>query len=79
MANRYQLKLDPIVYSEFIFALINGLTVFLAIHARNWVIAAYAGMFCAGLLFTSGTTLFQSLFVSRRHAGDSAVPDRRFG
>jgi cellulose synthase/poly-beta-1,6-N-acetylglucosamine synthase-like glycosyltransferase len=79
MANRYQLKLDPIVYWEFIFALINGLTVFLAIHARNWVIAAYACMFCAGLLFTSGTTLFQSLFVSRRQAGDLSVPDRRFG
>jgi hypothetical protein len=40
----------------------------LAIYVNNWVIAAYAAMFCIGLLFTSGFTIAQALAVRRRRS-----------
>jgi cellulose synthase/poly-beta-1,6-N-acetylglucosamine synthase-like glycosyltransferase len=60
---RYQLRLDPIVFFEIAFALFNLTTVFLAFHLHNWVIAVYSAIFCCGLLFTSGSTIFQTFVV----------------
>lgn len=75
MAHRYQLKLDPIVFTELAFALINAATVVLALNLHNWVIAFYAGMFCSGLLFTSGTTILQSVSVARRRASQPSLQE----
>ncbi len=61
---RYQLRLDPIVFVEFAFALLNAGTVALALHVGNWIIAAYAALFCIGLLFTSGLTVAQAVAMS---------------
>jgi cellulose synthase/poly-beta-1,6-N-acetylglucosamine synthase-like glycosyltransferase len=66
MKQRYQLKLDPIVIPELIFALANAATVALAVHQHNWMIAVYAGLFCCGLFFTSGITIYQSLSAARQ-------------
>jgi len=74
----YQLKLDPIVYLEIAFALVSGLTVSMAIQERNWAIAIYASMFCAGLLYTSGSTIFQSILVVR-HQQRISTPRSRKG
>jgi hypothetical protein len=71
---RYQLRLDSIVFYELAFALLNLGTVGLAIYVNNLVIAAYAAMFCIGLLFTSGFTIAQALAVHRRHARSAAPP-----
>ncbi len=60
---RYQLKLDPIVFFEIGFAMFNLSTVFLAFHLHNWVIALYSAIFCCGLLFTSGATIFQTVAI----------------
>jgi cellulose synthase/poly-beta-1,6-N-acetylglucosamine synthase-like glycosyltransferase len=60
---RYQLKLDPIVFFELIFALLNLSTAVYAYQIQNWVIAFYAILFSAGLLFTAGTSFIQSLSV----------------
>ncbi|HKZ53927.1 MAG TPA: glycosyltransferase [Anaerolineales bacterium] len=68
---RYQMRLDPIVYSELFFAAWSLGTITLALHAGNWVIAAYASLFAVGLLFTSGVTILQALAV-RRSRGRSA-------
>jgi cellulose synthase/poly-beta-1,6-N-acetylglucosamine synthase-like glycosyltransferase len=75
MAQRYQLKLDPIVFTELLFALINAATVILALNLHNWVIAFYSGMFCAGLLFTSGTTILQSVSVARRRTSQPSLQE----
>jgi cellulose synthase/poly-beta-1,6-N-acetylglucosamine synthase-like glycosyltransferase len=66
--HRYQLKLDKIIWVELAFAIFNAATVALALHLHNWIIAVYAAMFSCGLLFTSGTTIFQALAVTRHHA-----------
>jgi cellulose synthase/poly-beta-1,6-N-acetylglucosamine synthase-like glycosyltransferase len=60
---RYQLKLDTIVYYELALALLNMITVVLAVYWNNWVIAGYALMFSVGLIFTSGFTIAQSMTV----------------
>jgi cellulose synthase/poly-beta-1,6-N-acetylglucosamine synthase-like glycosyltransferase len=65
---RYQLGLDPIVYFELAFALLNLGTVGLAIYVNNWVIAVYATLFCVGLFFTSGFTIAQAVVVYRRQS-----------
>lgn len=66
LTGRYQLQLDPIVFSEFAFALFNLFTVLLAARLQNWFIAVYAAIFCLGLTFTSWVTLWQSLAVNRQ-------------
>jgi hypothetical protein len=60
---RYQLQLDPIVFFEFCLALVNTLTISMALQAHNWLIAMYAIIFCCGLLFTSGMSVLQTLQV----------------
>jgi cellulose synthase/poly-beta-1,6-N-acetylglucosamine synthase-like glycosyltransferase len=69
---RYQLSLDPIVFFELAFALLNLGTVGLAIYVNNWVIAGYAALFCLGLLFTSGFTIAQAIAVYRGRARQNA-------
>jgi cellulose synthase/poly-beta-1,6-N-acetylglucosamine synthase-like glycosyltransferase len=71
---RYQLRLDAIVFYELAFALFNFGTVAFALWLGNWVIALYAALFGAGLLFTSGLTLAQTLAVQRLRARSSAPP-----
>lgn len=61
----YQLRLDPIVFLEIGLAALNAVTVFLALRFGNWVIAIYAALFSAGLLFTSGLTITQTIAVRR--------------
>jgi len=65
VGQRYQLKFDPIVALEFALALFNLGTVILAIRANNWVIALYASIFCIGLFFTSGLSVFQAVAILR--------------
>ena len=65
IGRRYQLRLDRIVFVELAFALFNGATLIAALGTGNWLIAIYAALFCAGLLFTSLTTLTQA-FAARR-------------
>ena len=68
---RYQLRLDPIVFAEAAFALLNAGTVVLALRFGNWPIGVYAALFCMGLLFTSGLSVAQAVAV-RRAGGESA-------
>jgi cellulose synthase/poly-beta-1,6-N-acetylglucosamine synthase-like glycosyltransferase len=72
--HRYQLTLDPVVYFELAFALLNLATAVAAINTQNWTIAVYALLFFSGLAFTSGMTVAQSIAVARaRPAGGKAV------
>jgi len=61
----YQIKLDPLVFLEIGLAGVNALTVTLAVQMGNWVIAFYASLFMAGLLFASGLTIGQAISVHR--------------
>jgi cellulose synthase/poly-beta-1,6-N-acetylglucosamine synthase-like glycosyltransferase len=63
---RYQLNLDSLIFLELAFALLNMGTIVLALQAGNWIIAVYAALFCAGLLFTSGFTLIQAVALQKR-------------
>lgn len=63
---RYQLRLDPIVFFELLFVLFNLATVLYAVSIANWTIAIYAGLFGAGLLFTSLYTIIQAVQTARR-------------
>jgi cellulose synthase/poly-beta-1,6-N-acetylglucosamine synthase-like glycosyltransferase len=60
---RYQLRLDPLVYFEFLVGLWNLGTMIYALLMSNWVIAFYSGIFFVGVLFVSGLTVVQSLAV----------------
>ena len=72
---RYQLKLDAVVYLEVAFALFNLGTAFLAVYFGNYLIAIYASLFCAGLLFTSGITIAQAIQVySSRERARTIAP-----
>lgn len=71
---RYQLNLDPLVFPEIAFALLNLATVILAIQQRNLFIAIYAAIFCIGLLFTSGLTIVQTAAVFWHRARRVNVP-----
>jgi cellulose synthase/poly-beta-1,6-N-acetylglucosamine synthase-like glycosyltransferase len=63
----YQLHMDPLVFFELALAALNAVTVVLAIYLGNWIIAFYAGLFLAGLLFTSGLTIAQAISIRRAH------------
>lgn len=67
LSGRYQIKLDPIVYYEFAFALFNLFTLIFAARLQNWFIAVYAAIFSLGLAFTSGVTIWQSLAIHRQN------------
>ena len=64
----YQLKLDPIVFAELGLAVLNTATTLIAFRLGNWVIGVYAALFTAGLLFTSGLTIAQTLSIQRQRA-----------
>jgi hypothetical protein len=64
----YQLNLDPLVYLELAFALFNVFTVAYALTLGNWVIAIYSSLFAAGLLMTSGMTIWQTVTATRGQA-----------
>lgn len=64
--HRYQLHFDSLVFFELALAMLNIGTTVLALQEGNWVIAVYAALFCAGLLFTSGFTLIQAITLHRR-------------
>ena len=64
--NRYQTHFDFIVIAELIFALWNAQTVWLAMQSGNDLISFYSGIFCLGLLYTSGMSMAQ-FFAARRH------------
>lgn len=60
---RYQLAFDPTVIIELIFALINAVTMVIAISMGNWFIAVFAGIFCIGLTFAFAMTIKQGISV----------------
>jgi len=62
-ANLYQLQLDPLVFAELTLAGMNGITAIAGIITGNWVIAIYAFIFGAGLMFVSGMTIAQTISV----------------
>jgi len=64
---RYQLRMDPIVFFEIVFALVNAITCLLAVHLQNWAIAFFAFLFSIGLLFTSSLTIAQTIAVAREN------------
>jgi hypothetical protein len=73
IGNRYQLKLDSLVFWEIGLALVNVLTIVLALQAHNWVIALYAAIFFGGLMFTSGISILQALAIYRQQKRCSDV------
>jgi hypothetical protein len=64
--NRYQSHFDFIVVAELLFALWNAQTVWLAMQSGNVLISFYSGIFCLGLLYTSGMSLAQSFTTRHR-------------
>jgi cellulose synthase/poly-beta-1,6-N-acetylglucosamine synthase-like glycosyltransferase len=66
MTKKYQLKLDPIVYWELGFGLLNLVTTWYAVQLHNWAVAFYAAIFCIGLSYVAGLTIAQALAVYRR-------------
>jgi cellulose synthase/poly-beta-1,6-N-acetylglucosamine synthase-like glycosyltransferase len=72
--DRYHMRFDPIVFWELAFALFNFGTAASALWMGNWVIAVYAALFGAGLLFTSGLTLAQTLAARRAPSPVAPVP-----
>jgi len=60
---RYQLRLDPIIFVEILLGILSGGTCLFAIQTGNWIIAFYAVLFCTGLLFVAGVTIYQALLV----------------
>jgi cellulose synthase/poly-beta-1,6-N-acetylglucosamine synthase-like glycosyltransferase len=73
MHNRYQLRLPSIVYYELGFACFNIATLLYAIYVNNWIIAVYAALFSAGLLFTSLFTIFQAINIYRLRSSSSKI------
>jgi cellulose synthase/poly-beta-1,6-N-acetylglucosamine synthase-like glycosyltransferase len=68
MGHRYQLRLPSIVFYELGFACFNIATILYAISVNNWIIAVYAALFTAGLLFTSLFTIAQTIYINRLNA-----------
>ncbi len=73
---RYQLRVDPIVWAEIALAFLNGWTIWRAISLGNYAIAIYSALFCLGMLFASGLTLYQGISVSlqKSRADSSSRP-----
>jgi len=72
---KYHLKLDPIVFVELGLAVWNALTAWLAISMNNWGIAFYAAIFCAGLMFVAGLSIFQSAVIRQRQMAAVSTGD----
>lgn len=72
---RYQIKVDPIIFFELAFSLWNAGTAWLAVAVHNWGIAFYAALFAAGLIYVASMSVFQAAGVKQRqlipvHEGD---------
>ena len=67
LAQRYQLRLDPIVIFELALASLNLGTGAVALELGNWFIAIYATLFALGLFFAAGVTIAQAAAISLRH------------
>ncbi len=61
----YRLKLDPIIFWEIAFGLLNLASSILAFHYRQWFISFYTLIFAVGLIFDSLYTATQSLQMRR--------------
>ena len=58
---KYQLKLDRIVFAEFLLGGMNILSCFYALRFGHWFIAFYTLLFAMGLFFNAIYTLIQSI------------------
>jgi hypothetical protein len=72
---KYQIKVDPIIYVELALSVWNAGTAWLAIAAHNWGIAFYAAIFTVGLVFVASLSVIQTAGVMLRqlnpvHEGD---------
>jgi cellulose synthase/poly-beta-1,6-N-acetylglucosamine synthase-like glycosyltransferase len=56
----YHIGLDPIVFAEIIFAMWNGVSMFIAWQLGFWGVMLYAGLFMIGLGAVAGSTLLQT-------------------
>jgi cellulose synthase/poly-beta-1,6-N-acetylglucosamine synthase-like glycosyltransferase len=63
---KYQIKVDPIIYVELALSLWNAGTAWLAFAAHNWGIAFYAVLFAAGLVFVASLSVVQTAGVMLR-------------
>jgi len=72
---RYNLKLDPIVSVELVYACFNLWTVWFALLHGNLVIAFYAALFSSGLFFTSSFTVIQALTRWQKYPKPRLAPD----
>ena len=70
---RYQLRLDPLVFAELAFGMLNLATALFAVAIGSWVTSIYAFIFAGGLLFTSLLTLAESLAGLRRRPAAEAA------
>jgi hypothetical protein len=61
---KYQLKFDWIIFIETALGILNGGTCLFAINTGNWIIAFYAALFCSGLFFVAGVTIYQGILVT---------------
>ncbi|MBE0672429.1 MAG: glycosyltransferase [Anaerolineales bacterium] len=59
--NRYQVKIDALIFYEMMLALFNLWTAWFAWNTSHYLIMIFAFFFAAGLLFASGFTLLQAL------------------
>lgn len=76
---RYQLRLDNIVWFELALGLFSLRTVWLAIRVGNWGIGFYALLFGLGLLYVSGATIQQAIAVywNREARAQTAVIEQQ--
>ena len=68
MRQRYQLRLDPIVYGEFVLGLYGLTTSYYAYTTGTWGIMLYAALFGTGLLVVATSTVTQSIGVFYRRS-----------
>ncbi len=64
--SRYRVRVQGVVWPEMALATFNLWTVRLAVGMHDWLIVFYAGLFAAGLLYTSTLTLMQSFAAQQR-------------
>ncbi|MBI5825432.1 MAG: glycosyltransferase [Chloroflexi bacterium] len=60
-SNRYQVKVDILIFYEFLLAFFNIWVSWFAWSTNHFLIMIYAFLFSAGLFFASGLTLLQTL------------------
>ena len=76
---RYQLKLDKIVWFELVLGIYSIRTVFIAVAERNWGIGFYALLFGLGLLYVSAMTIQQAITIywNREARAQTAVIEQQ--